>query len=141
MDPLSFTASLLTVIGTAGVIGNGLKRIVALRHAPEILLLLNDEVAGLYCVVQAVDFLIRQHAGLAHDGPMSNLCMALEKSEATLFKLEDFIRDKLTIEGRDGEVKLNHHVWLFSESKVRSLKEQIRADRIELSSALSLLAS
>ncbi len=141
MDPLSFTASLLTVIGTAGLIGNGLKRVVALKRAPAILLDLNDEVAGLYCVLQAVDFLIRKHTNIAHNAPMSSVCRSLEKSETTLFKLEDLLRDKLTIETRDGEMRLDRRAWLFAESKVRNLKEQIRADRIELSSALSLLAS
>ena len=141
MDPLSITASSLTIIGTAGVIGRSFKRIIALRHAPAILLELNDEVAGLYCVLQAVDFLIRRHAGIAHDGPMSNLCRALKNAESTLFKLEALVRDKLTFEGRDSEVRLDRGVWLFAASRVGKLKEQIRVDRVELAAALSLLSS
>ena len=141
MDPLSITASSLTIIGAAGVIGKGLKRIVALRRAPQILLALNSEVADLYCVLQAVDCLIRQHAGIAHDGPMFNLCRVLEKSKLTLLGLKDLVWDKLTFETRNGEVRLDRGVWLFAESKVRDMKEQIRADRIELAVALTLLGS
>ena len=141
MDPLSIIASTLTILGTAGVIGRSFKRITALKHAPAILLGLKDEVFGLYCVLQSVDILIRRHAGIAHDAPMSNLCRVLENSKSTLFRLEDLIRDKLTFEGQNGEVRLDRGVWLFTESKVRNLKEQIRVDRIELTTALSLLTS
>ena len=142
MDPLSATASILTIVGTAGVIGKGLSKIIALRRAPDILLALNNEVADLYCVVQAVDHLIREHSETTHAAAITNLCRALEKAQTTLFKLEDLIRDELTIvKGCDGERKLDRIVWLRSASKVRELKDQLRADRNDLSSALSLLAS
>lgn len=141
MDPLSFTASLLTVIGTAGVIGNGLRRIVALRNAPKILLALRYEVANLYCILQAVEHLIKQHAETAHAGPIECLCSALENSQESLFKLEDLMKEKLIIEGKDGETRLDRTVWLFSSSKVQDIKDQIRSNRIDLAFALNLLAS
>lgn len=141
MDPLSITASLLTVIGTIGVIGNGLRKLVALKHAPAILLTLNDEVAGLYCVVQAVDYLTRQHAEITHIGAMDNLRRAVEQSRSTLLTLEDLVIHKLTVEEKDGERRLDRSARLFAATKVQKIKDQIRADRIDLSSALSLLAS
>ena len=140
MDPLSIIASVLTITGTAGCIGKGLRRILRLRHAPELFLILDNEVTGLYSVFQAVDCLVRQYPGVLHDGPISNLCNALEKSQITLFKLEDILKDRLIVRTSDGEIRLNRSVWLFAETKLRRLNMQIRADRIELSSALSLLA-
>lgn len=103
MDPLSFTASLLTIIGTIGVIGNGLRKLIAVRHVPATLLPLNDEVAGLYCIVQAVDFLTRQHAEITHTGAMDNLRGALNQSRSILIELEDLMRNKLTVEDKGGE--------------------------------------
>ena len=141
MEPISCTASLLTLISTAGIVGKGLQRILALRHAPDILLDLNDEIAGIYLVLQAVDCLIRQHAGRVQNEAMNNLCRVLEKSVMTLSKLENLICDKLTTYNRHGEASLDRKLWLLAESKVRDLKQQIRADRLELSNALSVLAS
>ena len=141
MDPISLTASLLTILGTAGVIGNDLSRVIDLRHAPAILLALNDEVASLYCVLKAIDFLIRKHANIGHGGSICSLRQVLKRSRTTLLRLECLVRDKLTIVRRDGETRLDRSASLFAESRVCNLKEQIRADRVELSSALSLLAS
>lgn len=118
MDPLSFTASLLTIIGTIGVIGNGLRKLIALRHVPAILLALNDEVAGLYCIVQAVDFLTRQHAEITHTGAIDNLRRALNQSRSKLIELEDLMRNKLTVEDKGGERRLDRAVWLFAATKV-----------------------
>lgn len=142
MDPLSVTASILAVIGTAGVVGKGLTKIVALRHAPDILLGLKNEVADLYCVVQGVDHLIRQHTETARAIPIANLCRALEKASMTLFGLEDIIENDLsTVRARDGEIKLDRYAWLRSASKVQKMRDQIRADRVDLAAALSLLSS
>lgn len=141
MDPLSFTASLFTVIGTIGVIGNGLKKLIALKHAPRILHALNDEMASFYCVVQAVDFLVQQHIQIINTVPMSNVCRALDKSTITLLELDDLVRNKLTVETVGGERRLDRSVWLFAATRVQRVKDQIRADRLDLSAALSLLAS
>ena len=142
MDPLSLTASILTIVGVAGAVGNGFSKLIGLRHAPGILLALNNEVADLYCVVQAVDHLLREHSETIHTAAITNLCRSLERAQSTLFELEDLIRDGLTIvRNNGGERKLDRVGWLRSASKVRELKNQLRTDRIDLSGALSLLAS
>lgn len=142
MDPLSLTASILTIVGVAGAVGNGFSKLIGLRHAPGILLALNNEVADLYCVVQAVDHLLREHSETIHTAAITNLCRSLERAQSTLFELEDLIRNGLTIVNNNGgERKLDRVGWLRSASKVRELKNQLRADRTDLSAALSLLAS
>lgn len=47
MDPLSETASIIAIIQDSGAVGKGLKQIVTLRSAPDILLALNNEAADL----------------------------------------------------------------------------------------------
>ena len=141
MDPLSCTASLLTIIGATGVVGRGLQRVLALRNSPQILLDLNDEVAGMYLVLQAADCLVRQHTGTVESKTITHLYGVLEKSIITLSKLENVICHKLTTYNRHGEERLNKKSWLLAESKVRDLKERIRVNRLELSNALSIIAS
>ena len=141
MELISCTASLTAVIGTAGTVGKGIQRILGLRNSPEIFSSLQDEVVSIYQVLQTVDCLIRQAAGIAQNEAMTKLSEVLEKSVRTLSKLENVIRHKLTTHNRHGEPRLDLECWLLEESKVRDLKEQIRVDRLELSNILSLLAS
>ena len=76
--------------------------------------------------MQAVDYLIREHTETTHAAAIINLCRALEKAQTTLFKLEDLIRDGLTIvKGCDGEQKLDRMAWLGSASKVRELNDPV----------------
>ena len=46
-DPLSLTASIIAVAGVVQTVAQGIRRIVALRHAPEQILQLSDEVLRL----------------------------------------------------------------------------------------------
>ena len=147
MDPLSMTAGILAIIGAGSTIRKGLKKIISARRLPDILLQLNNEVTDLQYVVQDVDDLLRQRSqSTAEDQcPLSghaSLTSALEHAKATLLALESLIVNELTtVDSLDGRTKLNRITWLRVESKVKSLKDNIRTDRIRLSSALSLLAS
>jgi hypothetical protein len=60
MDPLSITAGILAIFGAGGKVGNGLRKLVQLRDAPDALLALCNEVTDLQCVVQNVDDLLQQ---------------------------------------------------------------------------------
>lgn len=147
MDPLSMTAGILAVIGAGNTIRKGLKKIISARRLPDILLQLNNEVTDLQYVVQDVDDLLRQRSQSTGEDqcPLSShasLTSALEHAKATLLALESLILNELTTVDRlDGRTKMNRITWLRVESKVKSLKDDIRTDRVRLSSALSLLAS
>ncbi len=147
MDPLSITASILTVVSAGSTIGKGLKKIISARRLPDILLQLNNEVADIQYVVQDVDDLLQQQRQITQEdrGPLpshASLTSALEHIKRTLLALESLIAYELTIiDSRDGRSRLDWIAWLRVESKVARLKDDIRTDRIRLSSALSLLTS
>ena len=48
MDPLSISASIIAVIGTIRTVSQGLERLASLRHAPDQLLALTNEVSTLH---------------------------------------------------------------------------------------------
>ena len=144
MDPLSITAGILAIVGAGSTIGKGLKKIIAARHLPDTLLQLNNEVIDLQYVVQDVDDVLRRQArtiGEDQSSPAS-LTSALEHAKHTLLALESLIAyDLTTVDSRDGTMRMSRISWLRVESKVKGLKDNIRTDRVRLSSALSLLAS
>ena len=147
MDPISITASILAIVGAGGTIAKLLKKTLAARRLPDILLQLNNEVTDLQYIVQDVDDVLRLQARTIREDqgllPSSaSLSSALEHAKQTLLALESLIAyDLTTVDSRDGMIKINRISWLRVESKVKGLKDIIRTDRIRLSSALSLLAS
>ena len=147
MDPLSITASILTVVGAGSTIGKGLKKIISARRLPDILLQLNNEVTDLQWVVQDVDDLLRQQRQVTQEDrgllpSHTSLTSALIYIKRTLLALESLIAYELTIvDSRDGIPRLDRIAWLRVESKATRLKDDIRTDRVRLSTALSLLTS
>ena len=141
------TAGVLAVIAAGSTVRKGLKKIISARRLPDILLQLNNEVTDLQYVVQDIDDLLRQrYQSTGEDRcPLSShasLASALEHAKATLLALESLIVYELTtVDSLDGRTKIDWVTWLRVESKVKSLKDDIRTDRVRLSSALSLLAS
>lgn len=144
MDPLSVTASIIALFQAGGAVGKGLKKIANLRNAPDILLALNNEVADLHCLVENIDDVLRQHREIIGLEPIVSLCRALDRAKRTLLKLENMLAYKLTsIKCKDGELHpvLDRSSWLRLENSVQRLKDEIREDKVSLSSALSVLTS
>ena len=139
MDPFSLTVGILTMLEAGGKIGRGLKKVIALRKAPDILLALNNEVIDLQIVVEDVDDLLRQHKQIAL-GHTRSLYQALERSKETLLRLESLISYELTTtKGR--EPRLDRSVWVRKEHDILELRDRTRADRFHLLSALGVLAA
>lgn len=147
MDPLSLTASIIAVVGAGSTIGKGLKKAVAARHMPDVVLALNNEISDLRYIVHDLDDLLRQHDQVAHEnrGPLpgnASLSSALEHVKQTLLALESLVAYELTtVDSTNGRIKIDWSSWLRAEPKVQKLKDDIHIDRVRLSSALSFLAS
>lgn len=59
MDPLSLTASVITVVGVADAAGRGLKKLIALRGASDAILALNNEISDLRLTLRELDSILR----------------------------------------------------------------------------------
>lgn len=146
MDPLSVTASILAVIGAGSTVSKGLKKIISAGRLP-ILLQLNNEVTDLQVVVQGVHDLLQQLSQINRDdegflSARAGLVSALGHVKETLLALESLIAYQLTtIHSRDGRTRVDRISWLQVEKKVRSIKDDIRTNRVRLSTALSLFAA
>ena len=139
MDPLSLTVSIIAIVGGGSTVGKGLKKILSARHLPDVLLQLNNEVTDLQFIVQDMNDLLQQQA----QKPLpsyASLISALKSSKQTLLALESLIAYELTtVDSRDRQTRIDWISWLRVEPKIKRLKEDIRTDRVRLSSALSLL--
>ena len=132
MDPLSITASLITVLGTGGAVTKGLGMILNLKNAPNILLQLNNEVSDLTLVIRAVDDLCRR-SQLTHAAPTQEevVYSALERARNVVLDLEKLIEYTLTKQTSSGS-HVNRIAWLASLDRIKKTRTAIRAIRNDL---------
>ncbi len=137
MDPLSITASILTILGAGGQVAKGIAKIRALKFAPDILLALHNEIADIQYLVQDVNDVARQHEEVHETKFSASVCRALEKVRETLLATEQLIAYELTtIDSVNGLVKLDWKRWLRLEDNIRQLQERMRNNKVDLSTAL-----
>lgn len=139
MDPLSITAAIIALIGAGGKVGTGLRKLVELRNAPDSLLQLNNEVADLKLIVQAIDTNTldspADDSGAAAQYQLTH--NALERVKEVALELEVLIENTLTKVTDDG-TKFDKVAWLRQAKKVQGLKEKIRNAKTDLRTASSI---
>ena len=135
MDSLSVTASILAVIGAGSTVSKGLKKILSAKRLP-ILLQLNNEVTDLQFVVQGVHDLLQQLSQTNRDdegfsSTRASLVSALGHVKETLLALESLIAYRLTtFDSHNRQTKVDRISWLQVEPEVKSIKDDIRTDRV-----------
>ena len=139
-DPLSAAASVLTLLSASGAVGKFLKKVVALKRAPDILLALNNDIADLHHLVQTVHELLQEHSRITDKVPLGYVSESLEKVKKTLSTFEQLVSYRLTVvEGDGSHLRLDRSEWLRVEDGISRLRKQSRGDKGDLCLALTLL--
>ena len=142
MDPLSISASVLTLLGAGGTLSKLLRKGIDLKNAPDVLRALNDEVSELQSTANDVNDLLWTATRESDDFPPKSLISSLNRVKSILLQLESYISYQLTTLAADGEnIRLDKSAYLRAERRLHELKDEIHTSRIALASALSLFAS
>lgn len=142
MDPLSISASVLTLLGAGGTLSKLLRKGIDLKNAPAVLRALNDEVSELQSTANDVNDLLWTATRDFDEPPPKSLVSSLSRVKSVLLQLESYVSYQLTTITADGEnIRLDKSVYLRAEQRLHELKAEIQASRIALASALSLFAS
>ena len=141
MDPLSITVSVLAVVGAIKKVCNGMQELIALRDAPDTLSHLNDEVAGLGLVVQAIE----THPEYRYDAPITAAQTqvfhnALECVKSVTLELDELVRHTLTKDTSAG-TRVDYFRWLRSRKKIQKIVKKVQHSKIQLLLATCLNAS
>ena len=151
MDPLSITASILTIVGVGGQAAKAVKRLASLKGAPDLVFALNNEISDLHLVALAIqDVLQRQQTGGASftedrvveanvDASVTN---SLRYANDKVVELEA-LHSRLitTASGPSGSTTFNKTVWLREQKRIKKMQEDLRNVRLKLADALSVLNS
>ena len=141
MDPLSLTASILTILGVGGTVTKGLNRIRMLKDAPDTLLQLNNEVVDIHLVIRSVDELIQRwsYQPSSSERQRAMVHATVGRTKDTVLELECLIAYILTKETDIG-TKVDRSAWMMNIDKIREMKNRLRAAREDLNSIWTTLS-
>ena len=147
MDPLSLTASIITVIGVGGQAAGALRKLASLKGAPEIILALNNELNDLHLVVSAIQDIYQRQLDRTLVPPsssevsisvMNTLHSAKEKAEELNILCN---RLEKSSSGSLGLVQFRRVVWLRVCKHIHRIQKDLRGLNTKLAIALGLLSS
>lgn len=141
MDPLSFTASLIAVVGALATAFQSAQRLVSLKNAPMELIALLNEVTALRSLLRVIT---RSVDGLQD---LREINEAFEDIQALLRPVKDHVQqlDNLTQYqlkrneeyDRDGRPKVARLAWLRRGPDLSRLRQDIRDTRGNLQTAMT----
>jgi len=144
MDPLSITASVLTVVGVVGTIAKGLRKIQILYHAPNEFHALVNEVSDLHAVLGDIGTLLQERGEDASSGQVLNVTLPglVHRANDKLLSLNNLIHDRLSgSHTAAGEVLVSRLTWLCERRRVKELQGDLKNIRQNLATALAILNS
>ncbi|KAI4174725.1 MAG: hypothetical protein LQ343_002096 [Gyalolechia ehrenbergii] len=145
MDPVSVAASLLTLLGAAATAGRALDRLSSLKHAPDHLIALVNEVSDLRVVLHNVRDAVQVRAKTTQE--CGNLAHIVHRASVKMSELNRLIYGNLVKTGGTGcnsladedTVKASRRAFLRHSGKIRALKDDLQELKLSLLVAMGTL--
>ena len=142
MDPLSIIAGCVAVATSGRTVIEGLAKLKSLRHVPDVLFAVINEISDLSLVVQEVKSIFQQCRGTTNilHTSISTVNQILDRAQVILLELDQVINYRLLLpaNGR-GEIRLNRLNWVREERHVQQLQQRLRSIRLDIVAGLSAL--
>jgi hypothetical protein len=135
MDPLSITASGITIAGLGTGVVKGFKQCRRIHNAPVEVQALIDELANVQVVVrQAEDVAVERLTRLSSpDRTTTSLLKFVEAAKKTILEIENKVYRKLIKDEDTAEkIKLAKLAWLRERSRIVSLRKGLHEHRMNL---------
>ena len=146
-DPLSITASAITILGAVDNVCTALSKIRILRDAPDELLALNNEVSDFKVVLHTIERHFDGHgetgrtSAIASES-LSNLSSLINRAKDPITKLEELIEYRFKkAPFDDGHFRVSRTEWLRARSVVERLRQNIRDSRQNIQAQMMLIGS
>ncbi|KAL8956008.1 MAG: hypothetical protein Q9183_006451, partial [Haloplaca sp. 2 TL-2023] len=140
MDPVSVAASVLTVIGAAATAARTLDHLSSLKHAPDTLVALVNEVSDLRVVLHNVRDAVQDRAKSSQE--CGNLSFIVQRASSKLSELNRLIFGNLLKTdglGDDDTIRASRTAFLRHSGKLKSLKEDIQEIKMSMLIAIGTL--
>ncbi|KAL8868130.1 MAG: hypothetical protein Q9174_005196 [Haloplaca sp. 1 TL-2023] len=140
MDPVSVAASVLTVLGAAATAARTLDHLSSLKHAPDTLVALVNEVSDLRVVLHNVRDAVQDRAESSQE--CGNLSFIVQRASSKLSELNRLIFGNLLKTdglGDDDTIKASQTAFLRHSGKLKALKEDIQEIKMSMMIAMGTL--
>ena len=142
MDPLSVSASVVSVLQGTNAVCKLIKKAVDLRKASKVLDALEEEISDLRLLANDVGELLSWAVQEHIDHIPRSLVSSLDRARSTLLHLECFVSYELTTATANGNNRrVDKSVYVRAERRLQEFKEEIHANRNTLGATLSLFNS
>lgn len=149
MDPLSLTASIITVVSASTKLVKILCQLATIRNAPPLVLALNNELSVLRLNVNATQDLVTRQSKLISSHPghdilspdtVASVGCCLKKAESLVIELDCLLSPLLDLLLRSDSVAPKKWIsWMKNAPALERLKQEIYHVRVELNSTLGIL--
>ena len=136
MDPLSITASVLTLLTAANQVAKGLDKLASIKGAPAAVLALNNELSDLRLVLAEAEPLLQKYAYTAVSSTAGDrtLQRSIDKAKGRLADLESIIGNRLM--RRMGT--RDRIGWLYEQDRVQKALTDVRTAKANITAMLGV---
>ncbi|KAL8673685.1 MAG: hypothetical protein Q9168_001900 [Polycauliona sp. 1 TL-2023] len=141
-EAFALAASIIALVNTSRKTAQGIAKLAELRHAPDMFLALNNEVADLQCVIEDLQDLDQKHRDFLHEAITPTYHRTIERTKEVLMSLDKLIAYRLTKrESRVDLPRVDRSTWLRSQRRIDRLLQDIRDCRMRLSNAIGIITA
>ena len=134
-DPLSITASIIAVLGAAEGVSKTLAKIKSLRHAPNEILALINEVSDLRIILGEVErYIIRDASRPSPSNEqLQTMSTLVEKAKQSLLELDQLVQYRLLkANSRLAAPRVSRHEWAAAKHVIERFRQGLRDTRLNI---------
>ena len=143
-DPLSITASFITVISAVEGISKTFAMIRNVRHAPSEVLALINELSDLRSILEDIErYIIRDtNRLLLPPEQMQTISTLVDKSKDYLLELDQVIQYRLVkVNSTSAELRVSRLKWIAAKQTIGRLRLGLRDIRLNLVTQMIVISS
>jgi hypothetical protein len=144
MDPLSLTASLISIGGLLSAVAKSVHKVQNLYHAAREINVLANEISDLQAVLRNVEHAVqdRQHTTVLQQQTFPNLFPNIQAAKDKLLELDTILHHRLIkTASTDSVTKVDRMQWLKERTNIMRLQSELRNIRHNLTTQISALYS
>lgn len=134
MEPVSTAASLVTLTISLASVARGIRKVLALKGAPQILQQIDLELSEFRIIIAAIEEDRRQQeALLGVPSPNQHLATAVSlRAKEAILDLEKVVAYRLLKTPTHNDPKIDYRSWLHTEKLVHEMRERLKQIRLDL---------
>ena len=134
MDPISISASLVTLLRAVDTVSKSVQRLSALKHAPRVLQRLNSELSDFHLAIAAIEEGCRQQEALRSESYANQgiLSAAIRRAKDAILDLEKLIAYSLLKIPNHKDPQIDLKSWSLAQNKVRDMRQRLRYTKLDI---------